>query len=61
MRRPFENIIPLRDIQIFLFTDQKIHSIKALKLEKEIAYKKEKEGISFIVPLVEIYEVIVVE
>jgi len=61
MRRPFEKIIPSHDIQIFLFTNQKVRSVKALKLEIEIPYKKEKEGISFTVPLVEIYEVIVVE
>jgi len=61
MKRPFENIIPLWDIQIFLFTDQKIHSIKALQSGTEIPYRKKEEGISFVVPLVEVYEVIVIE
>ena len=61
MRRPFENIIPSQNIQIFLFTDQKVHSVKALQSEIKIPYKEKKKGISFIVPLVEIYEVVVIE
>jgi hypothetical protein len=61
MKRPFEHIIPCRDVRINLQTGREICSVRALQAEVDILFQKEKDSLNFTVPLVDAYEVIVVE
>ena len=61
MKRPIEKIIPVNDIELKLRCNFKACKIKALQLDKELNFKKTSDNITFTIPIVNDYEVIVVE
>lgn len=61
MRRPIQEIIPCRNIKISLFMMQKVKSIKALWLEKNLDFAQKGNSISFALPVIKEYEVIEVK
>jgi len=60
MRRPFQRIVPCRDVQVALRTDRKISTVRALAAEQELPFQRKEEAVDFVVPCVETYEVVVV-
>jgi hypothetical protein len=58
MRRPIQEIIPCRNIEISLFRKEKVKNIKALWLEKNLEFAQKGNSISFALPVIEDYEVI---
>ncbi len=58
MRRPIQRIIPCHDIKIELILDEKVRSVKALWLGKNIDFQSGEKSVSFILPVIEDYEVI---
>src|SRR5690606_12554147 len=61
MRRPIQEIIPCRNIKISLFMMQKVKSIKALWLERNLDFAQKGNSISFALPVIKDYEVIEVK
>jgi len=57
MRRPIQDIIPCMNIKIHLLMEEKVKSIKALWLEKNLEFAGKGNSISFILPVIEDYEV----
>jgi|WetSurMetagenome_2_1015567.scaffolds.fasta_scaffold01164_4 hypothetical protein len=58
MKRPIQKIIPCSNIRIDLTLTEKVRSLKALCLDKNLKYKGKENSISFILPIVEDYEVV---
>ena len=61
MKRPMEAIIPVTDIRLNVRCRLNPHKIKALWLGKELGFKRNSDGVAFSVPVLNDYEVIVVE
>lgn len=61
MVRPIQKIIPCTNIKIELLSEEKIKSIKALWIEKNIAFDRKAGSVSFVLPVIEDYEVIEVK
>jgi len=61
MKRPIERIIPVRDIRVHLRCDLHPGKTKALWANKELPFENNSEGIVFTIPVVNEYEVIMVE
>ena len=57
MRRPIQEIIPCMNIKINLLVAEKVKSIKALWLEKKLEFAREGSSTSFVLPVIEDYEV----
>lgn len=57
MRRPIQEIIPCTNLRITLFEKEKVKSISALWLEKNLEFTREGNSISFALPVIEDYEV----
>jgi hypothetical protein len=57
MRRPIQDIIPCMNIKIHLLMEEKVKSIKALWLEKNLEFARKGNSISFVLPVIEDYEV----
>jgi len=58
MVRPIQKIIPCTNIKIELLLEGKVKSIKALWLEKSITFDRKTNSVSFILPVIEEYEVV---
>jgi hypothetical protein len=61
MKRPIERIIPCTNIKIEISLTDKAKSLKALCLNKNLQFSDDGKSISFILPLIEDYEVIRIE
>jgi beta-galactosidase GanA len=57
MRRPIQEIISCRNIKIRLFMKEKVKSIKALWIEKNLEFAQKGDSISFALPVIEDYEI----
>jgi len=60
MRRPFQRIMPCRDVGITLRTDRDINTVQALAAEQDLPFRLEDNTVRFTVPYVQTYEVVVV-
>lgn len=58
MRRPIQEIIPCRNVKINLFINEKVKSIKALWHKKNVEFTRKEDSISFVLPVIEDYEVL---
>ncbi len=58
MKRPIQRIIPCRNLKIELVINEKVKSINALWLAKTIDYQQKEHSVSFMLPVIEDYEVI---
>lgn len=58
MKRPIQKIIPCSDIRIDVLLDKKAKSLRALSLGKNLKFKGREKSISFVLPLIEDYEVL---
>jgi hypothetical protein len=61
MKRPMEKIIPVTEIGLNLRCDFKPYAVTAMWLDKELDFINTSDGIAFTIPVVNGYEVIVVE
>ena len=60
MQRPMENVIPIRDVRVKVMRE-KARRVYSLTMQKDLEFKANNEWIEFVVPRIEIYEVIVIE
>jgi hypothetical protein len=58
MKRPIQRIIPCLDITIDILLNEKVKSLKALSLDKELEFTNSVNSVSVTLPLLEDYEVI---
>jgi len=58
MKRPIQEIIPCRNVKINLFINEKVKSIKALWHKKNVEFTRKEDSISFVLPVIEDYEVL---
>ncbi|MCE5345411.1 MAG: beta-galactosidase trimerization domain-containing protein [Bacteroidales bacterium] len=58
MKRPVQKIIPCLNIKIDIHLNEKVKSIKALWLEKNLKFTSKGNSISFVLPVIEDYEVL---
>jgi hypothetical protein len=58
MKRPIQRIIPCLDITIDILLNEKVKSLKALSLDKELEFTNMVNSVSVTLPLLEDYEVI---
>jgi hypothetical protein len=58
MKRPVERIIPCPDIMVNILISEKVKSLKALCLNKNLEFTAKENSISFVLPLLEDYEVL---
>jgi hypothetical protein len=58
MKRPIQRIIPCSNIKIDLMIHEKVKSLKALCLDRNLEYTISGNSISFILPVIEDYEVL---
>jgi hypothetical protein len=58
MKRPIQRIIPCLNIKIELLLKENVKSINALCLEKNLVFDRKAGSISFILPVIEDYEVL---
>ncbi len=58
MVRPIQKIIPCTNIKIELLMEEKVKSIKALWLEKSMAFERKTNSVSFTLPVIKEYEVV---
>ena len=58
MRRPIQKIIPCTNLKIDLLSRQEVKSVKALCFEKNLQFTRNENSISFILPVIEDYEVL---
>jgi Hypothetical glycosyl hydrolase 6/Beta-galactosidase trimerisation domain len=61
MKRPVERIIPVTEIKIYIVLQEKVNSIKALLLGKNIEFTTEENTISLVIPIIEDYEVLKID
>lgn len=61
MTRPIESIMPMRDLRISLHGFKSIKRAKALRLNMELLLENAGEDVSFRLPILREYEVIVLE
>lgn len=61
MKRPLERIIPLKDIKVHLRPSLSPLRIKALWANKELTFENNFRGSVFTIPLINEYEVVIVE
>ncbi len=57
MERPIQKIIPCIDLKIDFLIKEKVKSIKALWLDKNLKFVQKENSISFVLPVIEDYEV----
>jgi hypothetical protein len=60
MRRPFQNIVPCRDIRIALRTDREIRAVRSLAGREDLPFEQAEGHARFTVPRVESYEIVVI-
>ena len=58
MKRPIQRIIPCHDLKIELLLDENVKSVNALWLGKNIDFRSGEKSVSFVLPVIEDYEVI---
>jgi hypothetical protein len=58
MKRPIQRIIPYQDLKIELPLTEKIKGVNALWLGKPLEYRMQEHSITFVLPVIEDYEVI---
>ena len=61
MKRPIERIMPVHNVKAHLKIGTDFKKIKALWLDKELSAEKDADGITFVIPRINEYEVIVME
>jgi hypothetical protein len=58
MRRPIQSIIPCRNLKVELVISEKVKGVNALWLAKDLDYKQKDYSVSFMLPVINDYEVI---
>lgn len=58
MKRPIERIIPLRDIGVKVFLEEKVKGLRSLQLKQNLAFEEKEWGVVFNLPLLQDYDVI---
>jgi hypothetical protein len=58
MKRPVQRIIPCTNIQIDILLPKKAKSLKAICLQKNLEFTNTENSISFVLPVIEDYEVL---
>ena len=58
MKRPVQRIIPCQNIMIDILLSEKVKSLKALCLDKNLEFTDTGNSISFVLPVLEDYEVL---
>ncbi|HRR96379.1 MAG TPA: beta-galactosidase trimerization domain-containing protein [Candidatus Ratteibacteria bacterium] len=58
MKRPIEEIMPIRDIKVKFFTNSKIGDVYSLWNKEKLTFKKAKGKIIFNIPIIKEYEII---
>ena len=61
MSRPFENIIPVSDLEVKIHGVTSVREVRALRLDRRLPFTITKEGVAFTVPRIDVYEVVAVE
>ncbi len=61
MSRPFENIIPVRCLEVNVSGVSSASEVKALKLEENLSFTINGDTLSFTVPEIKVYEAIAIE
>jgi hypothetical protein len=61
MKRPIQRIIPCTNIRIDILLNEKVKSLKALRLEKNIKFTSKGNSVSFVLPVIEDYEVVAIK
>jgi hypothetical protein len=57
MKRPIQKIIPCTNIKIEILLNKQVKSLKALWLKKDLEFTSSGDSVSFILPVIEEYEV----
>lgn len=61
MQRPIDTVIPCRDIKVFLKLDKEVVSVSSVYNAGSLDFKVVEEGIEFIVPVIDEYELVAVQ
>lgn len=61
MKRPIQRIISCLNIKIDILLTEKVKSLRALCLEKKLEFTNKGNSISFVLPVIEDYEVLEIE
>jgi len=61
MLRPIERVLPVRELKISLRNTGKVKSVKALRCRQELPFQQDDLSVSFLLPQLLEYEVIVVD
>jgi hypothetical protein len=58
MKRPIQRIIPCQNLKIELIIKEKVKSVNALWIPKTLDFRADGQSITFVLPVIEEYEVI---
>jgi len=61
MTRPMESVVPIRDVEVIVHGFRICGRAKALRLGKDLEIKPNEDSASFIIPIIQEYEVIVLK
>lgn len=61
MKRPIQKIIPCENIKVEILIAEKVKTLKLLCLQKNLKFTNTGKSVSFVLPLVEDYEVVSIE
>jgi hypothetical protein len=61
MKRPIDETIPCRDIEVTLRTSSPVKSVRLLRADQPVGFTRTAGGVRFTVPRVDLYEVAVVQ
>ena len=61
MTRPIERVLPLRDVRVVLADATNVKRVYTLAGRKELARRQAGSAVAFTIPLIEEYEVVVIE